>query len=181
MDRRRFLGHGTALLPTVLAGCVGSSSPDGSGTNDSTTRVQPSSSTSVQTSTTTEDGHEDYLIGNDDSSTRTVTVAVTPKSGDQEPLVDATYEVPSEHILEFPDLLEHGQRYHFEVTVSQGRSDTMNTTIEGCANDTDAPSGDSPLIVWIDDDAPDHFSIGCDTPLNSTYPRGLAEQYKVSE
>jgi len=179
MDRRRFLGHGTALLPVVLAGCAGDlSSPEETSTTDSTTSVQPSSTTN-ETSTITGDGHEDYLIVNKTSSKQTVTVTISPASDDKEPLVDATYEAPAEYVLEFPDLLEHGQRYYFEATDSQGKSDTSTQTIEGCANAQYGQGGDQPMVVYISKKGPNHLFLGCDMQLLE--PQKPAEEYKVSE
>ncbi|WP_458209624.1 hypothetical protein [Haladaptatus sp. NG-SE-30] len=173
MKRRALLAQGTVLLPVALSGCLDS----GNSTGDSTTKT----TTKTPTSTTTmRPGSENLLLLNDDSTTHTISVAVSPNADEQNTLVDSTYEVPSQYILEFTDLLEHGTEYLFEATVSQGTSVSDTLTAKGCGGDQHSSSGDRSIVIWLQNDEPDVLYKECDVRFPSKYTRSSAAQYEVS-
>ena len=177
MDRRRLLGCGAALLPVALAGCTGPSPfTDGTGTTHSTTAGANATGSPATTATATRgtttgtptamgENHESYFLQNLGTETQKLVVTVTPQSGEQKPLVDATYEIPSKYILTFPDLLEHGQRYRLEATGPTGTSETTTITVEGCSDSQYDPSGDRDYITSVSDDNVGHGTLPCDVVL----------------
>lgn len=160
MKRRRLLVCGTTLLSSGLSGCLGSTNSSGEGTNGPT---DESTATKTTTRTTTTDtGTEGLALANSSSKTRTVNVGVYPKSDTRTPLVDATYEVPSEHLLWFSETLEHGESYRIEAEIVGGKSRNTALTAEGCAGDTYNPNGSHPVIIYVGNRRPTIAFKECD-------------------
>ncbi|WP_327053515.1 hypothetical protein [Halomicrococcus gelatinilyticus] len=195
MNRRGLLGCGAALLSVALAGCTGSpltsdetrtthSTAAGANTTGSPTATATATrGTTTGTPTTTiptGENHESYLLQNLGSETRKLTVTVTPQSGEQKPLVDATYEIPGKYVLTFPTLLEHGQRYRLEATGPTGASETTTITVEGCSDSQYAPGGDRDYITSVGDDDVGHGSLPCDVVLRNEFTISWPDEYKVS-
>ncbi|WP_458184995.1 hypothetical protein [Haladaptatus sp. NG-WS-4] len=165
MKRRALLARGTVLLPAVLSGCLDSVNSTGETTTQMTT---------TGTSTATQLGSVNLLLLNDDSTTQTIDLVVSPKADERNTLVDSTYEVPSQYILEFTDLLERGTEYQFEATVSQGSSVSDTLTVKGCGGDQYNSSDDRSIVIWLQNDEPDVLYKECDVRLPSKYTRSSA-------
>lgn len=171
MKRRNLLVHGATLLPAVLAGCLNSTNSTGESTTQPTTA----------TTTSEQPGSEDLLLRNSGSTTRRVSLTVSPESNENPSIIDSTYELPNQNSLEFSSVLEHGQRYHIKSTLADGTSDVKTLTVEGCSGDQYNSNGEKPLIVEISDDGVLIWFLGCDMAFSTTFPRGSADQYEVSE
>ncbi|WP_435155275.1 hypothetical protein [Haladaptatus sp. DFWS20] len=177
MKRREVLVSGAGVLSIGLSGCLDSA---GSAGKDDTTQTTESTTTSAAATTTTKPGKEAFVLLNDDPNAHRVHVTVSLQSDGGNRLVDSTYEVPSQYILEFTDLLEHGREYHFEITTAKGKSATKTLTAKGCAGDQYNSSGDRSIVAWVSG-KPGVSYNACDTPFPPKYTRSWAEQYEVSE
>lgn len=176
MDRRRLLVRGATLLPLGLAGCLDPGvSTGGDGSN---ARATTSSTESISTP---QSGYEALLVLNDDSASRTVSVTVYRETDGRTKLLDATYEVPSEYILEVPTRLEHGTEYHFEAVLAHGPTEAKTLTPDECGEDSENPDGDRPVVVGIYDAEPSIVFMGCDMLFKPSYTRTSAEKYEVTE
>lgn len=154
MDRRRFLRQGLGILPLVFSGCVDGARPPSERETSTAKRGQP--------------GYEDLLL-HGESTTQTIHIAVFPTSNPQETLVNGRYEVPSDLILQFPDLLERGIEYRFEATPPQGEPSRKTLTVEGCGPESEAPTGERPIVIYAEASEPSILFKGCDTLLGAEY------------
>lgn len=175
MRRRTLLSQGAALLPVTLAGCLNSTNSAKSSTSHTTSSITTKSTTTAQA------GSESLLLLNEDSMTHTIGVVVYPQSNTQSTLVNSTYKVPSQYILEFADILEHDQEYHIEATISQGKSVTDTLTSKGCEGDQYNPNGDRSIIIRLQDSKPDVEYKECDVQSPPKYTRSPADQYETSK
>ncbi|GAA0226153.1 hypothetical protein GCM10009000_046390 [Halobacterium noricense] len=109
-----------------------------------------------------------------------MSVTVIRQSGEEETLIDASYEVPSEYILEFTDLLEHGQEYRFELTTGEGKSVTKTLAAESCSDDQYNSSGDRSILIWVAGNPGVRYKE-CDVLLPPKYTRSSADQHEISD
>ncbi|SIR46050.1 hypothetical protein SAMN05421858_2321 [Haladaptatus litoreus] len=179
MKRRELLACGSGVLSVGFAGCLGSLRP-ADDEAEQTTDITADSTTTFST-TATEPGTEAFRILNDDSTSYEIDLTVSRVGDERNPVIDATYEVPSKYLLYFWPFLEHGQEYYLKAVLKQGTTLEKTVTNDGCVNDQYNPEGEKPLVLSIRDGELDTLFWECDVVYpTAEYTGSMADQHEVS-
>lgn len=193
MDRRTFLatiGVGTSIPAVGCLGAFGESDTAGDGSGDGENDGESDDGDADDGET--DDGetgiHHLFLVNLDDAPRR-IDLEVVDR-GENEPVIEGTYELPDERGGEFREVAAWDETYEVRATLESGVSETFAWEIERCpateaeGGESESETGSRNASVGIEPNADDLSFVtdSCDEIVAGTaVPVGPARQFVVEE
>lgn len=135
MKRRAALAVGCSIVGGSLTGCLKvTETNDSTRTDHSSTNSNSSVTDTAEEPTAKSTGTDtqSFYVWNDSSQTTCINIELQ-SLGNEEPLINNSFSIEKEQIVEFADIVHVGESYHVECSFEDGRDLTHEWTAEKCS------------------------------------------------